>query len=395
MLVIDDSAVVRQVIRELIASEPDMTVASAADPLIADAKIERQRPDVVILDLELPVMDGLTWLRRRMQTDPLPVIVCSALSGDAAAGGIRALEEGAVEVVTKPRIGVREFLLESRDALVRAIRAAARARLGRLPRAPSTEPPSDRAVPRAPESRDTAARAACPVASERTDRITKDRRASASEASGRSHSLRLADHVIAIGASTGGPPALAAVLGALSRACPPIVIAQHMQAAFTPAFAARLDAQCALDVREARDGDVAQPGTALVAPGGRHLRLRRNLQAAGYAVEVWDGPAVGGHRPSVDVLFASVARVAGARALGILMTGMGTDGADGLGAMQTAGAATLAQSEESCVVFGMPRAALRSGAADMTASPEDMPSHIERWIEGALSRAGQARSTGS
>jgi two-component system chemotaxis response regulator CheB len=338
VLVVDDSAVVRQVLRELISSEPGMRVQVAGDPQIAESKMRRQRPDVIILDLELPVMDGLSWLRRLMAQDPLPVIVCSAQVGDAAIPAIRALEEGAIEVVTKPRLGVRDFLVESRAPLLEAIRAAVGARVG-LHRPCGPRPPLD--SPAAPQR--VAPRALGPV-----------------------------ERLIAIGASTGGPQALEAILSALPPDFPPILIAQHMPGAFTPAFARRLDEICEISVREAADGEEVARGTALIAPGGRHLKLRPGRPGAPYRIELDDGPTVCGHRPSVDVLFTSVARRAGAHACGVVLTGMGTDGAAGLLALREAGATTLAESEESCVVYGMPRAAIELGGAQTSMPVTDI-----------------------
>ena len=341
VLVVDDSAVVRQVLRELISSEPGMRVQVAGDPQIAESKMRRLRPDVIILDLELPVMDGLSWLRRLMAQDPLPVIVCSAQVGDAAIPAIRALEEGAIEVVTKPRLGVRDFLVESREPLLEAIRAAVGARVGLNrpcgPRPATTElPPTLRRVAPAPRT------------------------------------VAAGERLIAIGASTGGPQALEAILSTLPPDSPPILIAQHMPGAFTPAFARRLDELCQISVREAADGDEVARGTALIAPGGRHLKLRPGRPGAPYRIELDDGPTVCGHRPSVDVLFTSVARRAGAHTCAVVLTGMGNDGAAGLLALREAGATTLVESEESCVVYGMPRAALELGGAQTSLAISDI-----------------------
>ncbi len=360
VLVVDDSAVVRQVLRELIASEPGMRVQVAGDPLIAESKMRRQRPDVIILDLELPVMDGLSWLRRLMAHDPLPVIVCSAQVGDAAIPAIRALEEGAIEVVTKPRLGVRDFLVESREPLLEAIRAAVGARVA-LHRPCGPRPAAT--LPRPP----------------------------ARSAPGRT--VGLAERLIAIGASTGGPQARESILTALPADCPPILIAQHMPGAFTPAFARRLNELCQISVREASDGEEVSRGTALIAPGGRHLKLRPGRPGPAYRVELDDGPTVCGHRPSVDVLLTSVAKRVGAHACGVVLTGMGSDGASGLLAMRQAGATTLVESEESCVVYGMPRAALELGAAQTSLPVSDIARRLCGFAREAGATGGEPRES--
>ena len=334
VLVVDDSAVVRQTLTTILSQEVDFRVSAAADALIAQSKIARERPDVIVLDLEMPRMDGLTFLRAQMAIDPIPVVVCSCLTVAGAEHAMRALEEGALSIVTKPRIGVREFLYESAVALVDAVRAAASARLIGRPRGAA---PARRA-----EGRGTAGRGSASPAREAWTR-------------------EVAPSVIAIGASAGGTEALRHVLETFPEDAPGAVIVQHMPETFTRAFAGRLDSLCAVSVREAEDGALVRRGVALIAPGGRHLRLRR--RGDGYDVEVTDGPLVSRHRPSVDVLFRSVAEAAGPRAAGAILTGMGADGAQGLLEMRQAGALTLAQDEASCVVFGMPREAIARGAA--------------------------------
>jgi len=326
VLVVDDSAVMRQAMTAILSSEPDLEVSTAIDPLIAMDKMKRWRPDVIVLDLEMPRMNGIEFLRKIMAEDPLPVIVCSALTTDGSDVALEALEAGAVEIVSKPRLDVREFVEESAVMIGDAIRAAARASQSRL-RRPSARPVDSSAVR-------PAARTIAPAA---------------------------AGTVIALGASTGGTEALRVLLESLPVETPGVVIVQHMPPVFTSAFAARLNSTCAIEVLEARDGDEVCPGRALVAPGSRHVRLRR--RRLGYSVEVFDGPLVSRHRPSVDVLFQSVAEEAGARAAGALLTGMGDDGALGLLAMRRAGALTIAQDEATCVVFGMPAKAIAHGAA--------------------------------
>jgi two-component system chemotaxis response regulator CheB len=339
VLVVDDSAVVRQGVLMLLERVPGMTVEVASDPIIAQQKMKGHRPDVVVLDLEMPRMDGLTFLRQLMREEnPVPVVVCSGLAGPGSEAAVRALEEGAVEIIAKPSLGVGDFLRESRERFVEAIRNAARAR-PRPRRAPVLGPErlSSGALPRAPVlGRER-------VSSGALLTVTTDK-------------------VVAVGASTGGTEALRLLLEAMPPDCPGLVIVQHMPELFTSAFAKRLQQLCRIEVKEAAHGDRILQGRALIAPGNRHLRVRRT--GGHYQVEVLDGARVSGHKPSVDVLFHSVAQAAGANAVGVLLTGMGDDGADGLLAMKQAGAVTLAQDEASCVVFGMPRAAIERGAVD-------------------------------
>jgi two-component system, chemotaxis family, protein-glutamate methylesterase/glutaminase len=321
VLVVDDSAVVRQVMTAILTPQPGMTVSVAADPLIARDKMRRARPDVILLDLEMPRMDGLTFLREIMSTDPTPVVVCSALTGPGTDAAMRALDEGAVEIITKPQLGVQDFLEESATRLVDAVRGAAEARLShRVPRAHPA------VVKRPPLAIHTAP----------------------------------ADTLIAVGASTGGTEALRVLLEGLPETAPGIVVVQHMPEPFTAAFARRLDETCRMTVQEAKDGDAVAPGRVLIAPGDRHLAV--HAFAGRYAVEVRNGPLVSRHRPSVDVLFRSVAQAAGGKAVGVLLTGMGDDGAAGLLEMKLAGAATIAQDESTSVVFGMPKEAIARGA---------------------------------
>jgi two-component system chemotaxis response regulator CheB len=327
VLVVDDSALVRQVTRTLL-EEQGLDADVAADPFIALEKIGRVRPDVIVLDLEMPRMDGLTFLRKLMREDPIPVVVCSALTGPGTDAALRALEEGAVEIVSKPRLGVKGFLEESSARLVDGVRAAARAR-------PRTRSAASRLVP---------------------PKLTADAVLPA-----RRLRPRAGDRVVAIGASTGGTEALREILEALPSDSPGLVIVQHMPEAFTAAFARRLGMTSRLEVREAADGDRVREGLALVAPGDRHVLLEN--AGASYRVNVLDGPPVSRHRPSVNVLFRSAAQVAGRNAVGVLLTGMGDDGADGLLELRSAGAHTVAQDESTSVVFGMPGAAIARGAA--------------------------------
>ena len=328
VLVVDDSAVVRHTVAALLAQEGDITCDVAADPLIAMSKMALRRPDVVLLDIEMPRMDGLTFLRKIMAEDPIPVVICSAHSGPGLRDSVRALEYGAIDVVGKPKVGVREFLYESSVMLLDALRGAARAHLRGFD-------------------------------GDATLRMTTMPAIRKSEKSASRGGI---DTIIAVGTSTGGTDALRELLLPMPADCPGLVIVQHMPEMFTTAFARRLDELCEIEVSEARDGESVCPGRALIAPGNRHMRLDR--KGAHYVVRVEDGPLVTRHRPSVDVLFSSVARIAGADAVGVIMTGMGDDGAAGLLEMKRAGARTIAQDEKSCVVFGMPQKAIARGAVD-------------------------------
>ncbi len=336
VLVVDDSAVVRRTMAELIDAAPDLEVmATANDPFQAAERIRQEIPDVVTLDVEMPRMDGITFLRRLMAQRPVPVIVCSSLVGEGTETMMAALEAGAVDVIQKPAVATKRFLEESAIRIQDAIRAAALAKLS--PRRP--------ARPRRPVQRPAAAAMA-----------------------------KTTQTVVAIGASTGGTEALRFLLEAMPPYAPPIVIVQHMPAGFTKAFAQRLDATTEICVREAADGDSVLRGQALIAPGNLHTRLTRS--GAAYRVVVEDGPLVSRHRPSVDKLFHSVAEVAGANAIGVIMTGMGNDGAAGLKAMRAAGALTLGQDEASCVVYGMPKEAAKMGAVMRECPLEDLPGLI-------------------
>ena len=318
LLVVDDSAVMRQAMIAIGKAAGDIAVTVAADPVIAQAKVERETFDVVLLDVEMPRMDGLTYLRKLMSERPLPVIICSALAGRGTEVALRALEEGAVDIVEKPRASLHEFLSESSIRLLDVIRGAAKARLRR--RAMRSQPPLVLTVPL----------------------------------------RRTSERIVVIGASTGGTEALREILEAMPTEAPGIVIVQHMPERFTTAFARRLDMTCRIQVKEAAEGDRIGVGRALIAPGNRHVLVRRD--GAQYRVQLSDGPLVSRHRPSVDVLFQSAARAAGQNAVGVILTGMGNDGAAGMAEMLQSGAVTLAQDESTSVVFGMPGAAIARGA---------------------------------
>ena len=355
VMVIDDSAVVRQVMTGVLGADPGVEVIGAvADPLFAMERMKRQWPDVILLDVEMPRMDGITFLRKIMSERPTPVVICSTLTEAGAATTLEALAAGAVTTITKPKVGLKEFLHDASSELTHAIRVAAKANLRRRPSG---------AV--APVARAPLTAGAVP-AKNSADVILAPAREKAM--------TRTTERVIAIGTSTGGTQALEHVLTQLPAVSPGIVIVQHMPPAFTGAFASRLNSLCQIDVREAKNNDRVIPGTALIAPGGKHLLLKRS--GAQYYVEVKEGPPVNRHCPSVDVLFRSAAACAGSNALGIIMTGMGDDGARGLKEMRDAGAHTIAQDEASCVVFGMPKEAIRLDAAERVMSLDDVPRAI-------------------
>ena len=344
VLLVDDSAVVRQVLQAILEKTPDIEVVCvASDPLFAMDKLAREWPDVIVLDVEMPRMDGITFLKKIMAERPTPVLICSSLTAKGADTTLQALAAGAVDVITKPSGGVKNFLLEAAAEFSAAIRAAAAVNLGNLGR-------------RAAAARLTPA-----------PKVNADVMLAA--ASGQAMA-QTTERIVAIGTSTGGTQALEAVLTALPRVCPGIVIVQHMPEKFTASFAQRLDSLARIEVREARHNDRVLPGLALIAPGGKHMMLTRS--GAFYHVQVVDGPLVNRHRPSVDVLFRSVARFAGRNASGIIMTGMGDDGARGLREMLDAGAHTVAQDEASCVVFGMPKEAIKLGAAKRVLPLKDL-----------------------
>ncbi|RJQ58307.1 MAG: chemotaxis response regulator protein-glutamate methylesterase [Desulfobacteraceae bacterium] len=334
VLIVDDSAVVRQTLQQILKSDPQIEItAVAADPFVAAEKIRHQVPDVITLDVEMPRMDGITFLQKIMSQHPIPVVMCSSLTEKGAETTLKALEYGAVEIIQKPRMGTRQFLEESRTRICDAVKAAASVPVKRVRPAPIVQPKltADAVI-------------AKPVASKAMIRTT--------------------EKVVVVGASTGGTEALRVFLERLPSNAPGIVIVQHMPEKFTTAFARRLDGICEISVKEAEDDDTVIPGRALIAPGNRHCLLKRS--GARYFVEIKDGPLVSRHRPSVDVLFRSAARYAGGNAVGVIMTGMGDDGAQGLLEMKQAGAFTIAQDETTSIVFGMPNEAIKRGAVDKT-----------------------------
>jgi len=341
VLCVDDSALIRSLMTEIINSQPDMTVvATAPDPLVARDLIKQLNPDVLTLDVEMPRMDGLDFLEKLMRLRPMPVLMVSSLTERGSEITLRALELGAVDFVTKPRLGIREGLLEYTDLIADKIRAAARARL-KVARQPGTDATAGAAASQAPMLRSP---------------------------------LLSTEKLIIIGASTGGTEAIKEVLQPLPPDCPGIMIAQHMPPGFTRSFAQRLDGLCRITVKEAEHGDRVLPGHAYIAPGGFHLSLARS--GANYVAQLDQEEPVNRHRPSIDVLFDSVAKHAGKNAIGVILTGMGRDGAAGLLRMRQAGAYTLAQDEASCVVFGMPREAIAMGAANEIAGIDEMSQRL-------------------
>jgi len=350
VLVVDDSAVVRQVVTNLLNADPDIEViAAAADPILAIAKMNVQWPDVVVLDIEMPRMDGITFLKKIMAEHPTPVVICSTLAEAGTQTAMAALAAGAVTIITKPKIGLKQFLEDDSEDIISAVKAAAKANM-------------------------------------KSVRATVKNTADVIMPAADKHSamIQTTERVVALGTSTGGTQALEVVLTALPRVTPGIVIVQHMPEKFTAAFAERLNSLCQIEVREAQNNDRVINSRALIAPGGKHMLLRRT--GAQYYVEVMDGPLVNRHRPSVDVLFRSVAKCAGANALGVIMTGMGDDGAAGLAEMRNAGARTVGQDEASCVVYGMPKEAVKRGGVEKTVPLGAIAREIMQQMSGVMVR---------
>lgn len=348
VLIVDDSATVRQTLKAVLESDPQIEVMGVAqDPYVAVERIKHEVPDVITLDVEMPRMDGLTFLERIMSQRPIPVVICSSLAGSGSDVALAALEKGAVEIIAKPRLGTKQFLEESRVRICDAVRSAARARLRKAkpPAPPMTISPkltADAILPRP-----------------------------ASNAM-----LETTEKVIAVGASTGGTEAIRELLQAMPLDAPGMVIVQHMPEGFTARFSERLNTICGITVKEAQNGESVLRGQALIAPGNRHMLLKRS--GARYFVELRDGPLVSRHRPSVDVLFRSAARYGGRNVVGVILTGMGDDGAQGMLEMKQAGAGTIAQDEASCVVFGMPAEAIKLSAVDRVLPLSGIPAEMLR-----------------
>jgi len=331
VLIVDDSALVRKALSDLLSTDPDIEImATASDPFVAAKKMQQAVPDVITLDVEMPRMDGITFLKKIMSQHPIPVIICSTLTEKGTETAFKALEYGAVEIITKPQMGTRQFFEESRVRICDAVKAAARVRVKRVLPKKKAEPKLTADV----------------VIAKPTSRAM----------------VKTTEKIVVVGASTGGTEALSTFLEALPQDAPGIVIVQHMPEHFTASFAKRLDLSCKVNVKEAEDNDTILRGRALIAPGNYHLLLKRS--GARYHVQIKSGPLVSRHRPSVDVLFRSTARYAGANAIGVIMTGMGDDGAQGMLEMKEAGAYTIAQDEATSIVFGMPQEAIKRGGVD-------------------------------
>ena len=347
VLIVDDSAVVRQTIKDLLSSDPQIEVIGVAgDPFVAVEKIREEVPDVITLDVEMPRMDGITFLQKLMSQHPIPVVMCSSLTENGSETTFKALEYRAVDIIQKPRLGVKQFLEESRIIICDAVKAAAKVK----PRHISSKP-----FHVAPKLTADA------VIAKSTSRAM----------------VQTTEKIIVVGASTGGTEALREFLMVLPEDAPGIVIVQHMPENFTRAFANRLDTLCRVSVKEAENDDTVIRGRALIAPGNKHTLLKRS--GARYYVEVKDGPLVSRHRPSVDVLFRSAARYAGKNAIGVIMTGMGDDGAKGMLEMKEAGAYNIAQDEASCVVFGMPKEAIKLNAVDKVVPLEEIARFVVNY----------------
>jgi two-component system chemotaxis response regulator CheB len=344
VLIVDDSAVARQALREILSTDHGIEViATASDPYIAAEKIRHEVPDVITLDVKMPRMDGISFLRELMAQRPIPVVICSALTEPGSDMALKALEYGAVEVISKPAMGTRQFLEESRIRICDAVKGAAMAG----------------------------------ARQKNMDALHAEPKLSADVILERARSetpVRTTEKIVVVGASTGGTEALSAFLQAMPSDAPGIAIVQHMPEHFTVAFAKRLDSICSLSVKEAEPGDTLTRGRALIARGNRHLLLKR--RGMRYFVELEDGPLVCRHRPSVDVLFRSAAKCAGGNAIGVIMTGMGDDGAAGMLEMKESGARTIAQDEESCVIFGMPKKAIQLNGVDLVLPLSAIPAAV-------------------
>lgn len=345
VLIVDDSALVRQTLSDILSSDPGIEVIGMAqDPVVAVQRIAEQVPDVITLDVEMPRMDGITFLQKIMSQHPIPVVMCSSLAESGSETALRALEYGAVDIITKPKMGTKQFIEESRIRICDSIKAAAAARIRPIrPRREVSPKYTADVIMEAPNSKAM---------------------------------IQTTEKVVVVGASTGGTEALSTFLQMLPGNTPGIVIVQHMPENFTAAFAKRLDGICQVTVKEAEDNDSVVRGHVLIAPGNRHTLMKRS--GARYYVEVKDGPLVSRHRPSVDVLFRSAARYAGKNAVGIIMTGMGDDGAHGMKEMHDAGAITIAQDEATCVVFGMPNEAIKKGGVDKVMPLEKIAGEMMR-----------------
>lgn len=349
VLIVDDSALVRQTLQDILSSDPQIEImATASDPFVAAERLREGIPDVITLDVEMPRMDGITFLQKLMAQHPIPVVICSSLTDKGSETALRAMEYGAVEIIQKPKLGTKKFLEESRVRICDAVKAASQAQVKRMAEQRAIEP-----------------------------KLTADAVIAKSKTKAM---IATTEKVVVVGASTGGTEALRILLESFPLDSPAIAIVQHMPEHFTAAFARRLDGICRITVKEAEDNDTLIRGRALIAPGNQHMLLKRS--GARYYVEVKDGPLVSRHRPSVDVLFRSAARYAGKNCVGVIMTGMGDDGARGMAEMKEAGATTIAQDEKSCVVFGMPQEAIKRNAVDRIVSLEGIAAQV-LWFCGS------------
>ena len=367
VMVVDDSALVRETLSNILTTDPQIELfATAPDPIVAMRKMEAGRPDVIILDIEMPRMDGLTFLSRLMGENPLPVIICSSKSETGSSNALKAMEYGAVEIIQKPKLGTKQFLEESKVTITDAVKAAAQARMKAV-RRPGSDTSGGTAMagtgPKlSPRSRPAGSAPASEAPAAQRERYAKNTADVILPAAGGNYTIETTEKVVVVGASTGGTEALKVFLEMMPINAPPIVIVQHMPEKFTSAFAQRLNGYCRIQVKEASDNDSVLRGQALIAPGNRHTLLKRS--GARYYTEVKEGPLVSRHRPSVDVLFRSASRYGGKNVVAVLMTGMGDDGASGMLELKQAGAYTIAQDEKSCVVFGMPKEAIKRGGVD-------------------------------
>ena len=345
VLIVDDSALVRQALSDIISSDPELEVVGTAQDPFAAADIMREiTPDVITLDVEMPRMDGVTFLQKIMSQHPIPVVMCSTLTVEGSETALKALEYGAVDIIVKPKLGTKQFIEESRVRICDAVKAAAVSRLKKIHIMREVSPKLS------------------------ADVIIDKPNSKAM--------IQTTEKVVVVGASTGGTEALKVFLEMLPEYSPGIVVVQHMPEHFTAAFARRLDSICRVTVKEAEDNDSVVRGRVLIAPGNRHTLLKRS--GARYYVEIKDGPLVSRHRPSVDVLFRSAARYAGKNAVGVIMTGMGDDGASGMREMYDAGATNLAQDEATCVVFGMPNEAIKRGGVHKIMPLQSLASEVLR-----------------
>lgn len=366
VMIVDDSAVVRETMKQILEEEGSFeVVATAADPLVAAKKLQTIVPDVITLDIEMPRMDGLSFLQKLMHQHPLPVVVCSSMAEKGSGNALKALDYGAIDIIEKPKAGTKAWIEESKVRIGDALRAAKAAKVEKLPGVARKSSGGGEIPQRAKEIRQA------------QPKLTAD--AVLSRATARDYSIETTERLVVVGASTGGTEALRVFLEALPLDAPGMVVVQHMPENFTRAFAERLDSICEVTVKEAQSNDSVIRGHVLIAPGNKHTLLKRS--GARYFVEVRDGPLVSRHRPSVDVLFRSAARYAGKNAIGIILTGMGDDGARGMEEMKDAGAYNIAQDEASSVVFGMPNEAIKRKAVDKVLALDRIAGHMLSLIK--------------